>query len=289
MQRLTCAIVSRSSSVCGPIPNDDCIVIFRSFFDGGKQPDSQQYDVLSLASVSGTTEQWKHFENGWKQALTKHRAKWLHTTDAVSLKKDPFTKVNGWDKTRRDLFLSDCVTVIEKHMAVDGGRPGLIPYVITIVLKDFIDFAVNNPDQISNDVTEVCAAQAVDRVIRQGARIGAHFFCLVFDQNEPFMGHISQRQTNRRAQKHLKPATQRITSIIETDMRVTPALQAADLFAWCFSHKQSGSLHEWQKRLLSHREWIDDWYDKERLTQYVKLDYYTEVKSWKLPPRRPTR
>lgn len=264
-------------------------MIFRSFFDGGNQPDSEQYDVLSLASVSGNTEQWRGFENDWHKILKRHNAKWLHTTDAVSLKKYPFTKENGWDKTKRDIFLSDCVRTIEKHMAVHRGKEGLIPYVITLVLKDFVEFASNNPDKIPNDVTEVCAAQAVDRAIRQGLKIGAHFFHLVFDQNEPFIGHVSQRQKNRRAQKHLKPVTDRITSIIETDMRVTPALQVADLFAWCFSHKNLKPQHAWQKQLLSHGRWIDDWYDKERLARYVKPDYYAEVKSWKLPPRRPTR
>jgi hypothetical protein len=99
-------------------PRDDEFVILRSFFDGGNQPDSRLYDVVSLACVSGITEQWTAFEADWKRSLKKHGAPWLHTTDAVSLKKKPLTEAHGWTKAKRDAFLSDCVAVVENHLGI---------------------------------------------------------------------------------------------------------------------------------------------------------------------------
>ena len=37
-------------------------MVLKSFFDAGNQADSTQYDVVSLASVSGTSEQWRPFD-----------------------------------------------------------------------------------------------------------------------------------------------------------------------------------------------------------------------------------
>jgi hypothetical protein len=197
-------------------------VIFKSFFDGGKQADSTQYDVVSLASVSGTTAQWKPFERDWRAVLKKHNAPFLHTTDAVSLKNEPFTNENGWDRDKRDAFLTDCVTVVEKHMMrptkhYANPQNGLIPYVITIVLDDFNRAREVNPE-VPRNANELCAVQTVYRVLQQGIVMGAHFSHLIFDQNEPFMGCIVDRMKNKKSKKRLE-VLERITHIGQSDMR----------------------------------------------------------------------
>jgi hypothetical protein len=280
------------SPICD-ISSDHQFVILKNYFDGGNQPDSKQYDVLSLASVSGTISQWRAFEDDWKPVLKKHGAPWLHTTDAVSLKNDPFTAANGWNKTKRDAFLSDCVTVVEKHLLQPmqikpPGKHGLMPHVVTVVLRDFIRARDNNPE-VPKDVTELCVTQSVAQAMERGrASFGAHFFHLIFDQKEPFKKHVVQRQENRKARKHLAEIVNRLTSITEADMRNVPALQMADLFAWSYSHKLQTPHHSWQKRLLQHRKWIDDWYDYDILVQ-IRPGVSDLVNSWKLPASRPTR
>jgi hypothetical protein len=280
--------------ICGPIPKDHLIVILKSYFDGGNQADSKEYDVVTLASVSGRKDEWKAFEMDWKAALKKHGAPWLHTTDAVSLKREPFTKDNGWDKTRRDKFISDCVTVIEQHTARPrtkqdpDGKVGLVPYTFTIVLKDFIRARAANPE-VPKTATEICATSTVLRCLEWGGHIGAKFYHLIFDQGEPFMSHILDRQNNKKARKHLAPITSRITSIGQSDMRDVPALQMADLFAWCISHKNQKPRHNWQNRLLSqHARWVDDWFTYDQLINIIP-GVSDLVKSWKLPGRTPTR
>lgn len=275
----------------GPVPKDYLLMIFKSYFDGGNQADSTQYDVLTLASVSGTLDMWKLFERDWKAVLIKHRAPFLHTTDAVSLLREPFTRDNGWDEDRRDAFLLDCVTVVDNHI----GRPrtktmparvGLVPYTVTIVLDDFLKARKVNP-AVPKTATELCATQAAWRCVDLGYRAGANFFHLVFDQGEPFMGHIHDRMRNKKARKHLK-ILNRITSLTEADMRLFPAIQMADLFAWCISHKNSESRFKWQNRILAYRKWIDEWFTYEHMAQ-IKPETADLVNSWNLPPRRATR
>jgi len=280
------------SPVCD-ISRDDQFVILRSYFDGGNQPDSSLYEVLSLAAVSGTKDQWLAFEADWKIALEHHHAPWLHTTDGVSLKNEPFTPENGWDKPKRNAFLWECVTVVEKHLLRPstehdpGGRPGLLAYVITVVLRDFLRATADNPE-VPKDVTALCATQAVWQALVRGEAMGAHFYYLIFDQNEPFKRHIDARQRNKRAKKHLESILGRITSVTEADMRDVPALQMADLFAWCYSHKRKEPHHEWQKRILGHENWVDDRFGYDALVK-IKPGVAGLVNSWGLPPGRPTR
>jgi hypothetical protein len=267
-------------------------VVFKSFLDGGNQADSRIYDVVSLASVSGTPTQWRSFEHEWNAVLKKHSAPFLHTTDAVSLKNEPFTKENGWDKPKRDSFLSDCVSVIESHIArpaqhsYSNPRDGLIPYVLTVVLKDF-NRARETNSKVPRNANVLCATQVFDRVLKQGGRLGADFAHLTFDQTEPFMGHILDRKQNKKARKALGTIMDRAT-ITSTNMRLTPGLQAADLFAWCFSHKLQKPRHRWQNRLLNHRKWIDEWLEYDQLIKVIP-GVPEIVASWNLPPRRPTR
>jgi hypothetical protein len=227
-------------------------MVLKAFFDGGNQADSIQYDVVSLASVCGVPDQWRGFDRDWKAALATHHAPWLHTTDALTLNK-PFTKQNGWDKERVHAFISACTLVAENHLAVPLRKDGLVPHVVTIVLKDFIRAREAN-QEVPKDATTLCATQSVATVLARAAGMGAHFVYLTFDQNEPFMGHIYDRQHNKKARRHLKPFAGKISGLSETDMRYVPALQMADLFAWCYSHKNANPPHEWQRTLLAHRK-----------------------------------
>ena len=102
------------------------------------------------------------------------------------------------------------------------------------------------------------------------------------------MGHILDRKTNKKSSKHLKPMWDRISSITEADMRDLPALQMADLFAWCISHRLQKPRHKWQNRILNHRKWLDDWLEYDQLMRVIP-GISDLVKSWNLTPRRATR
>jgi hypothetical protein len=271
---------------------DHTLVVLKAFFDGGNQADSRLYDVVSLASISGTPAQWRAAERDWKQVLKEHRADWLHTTDALTLN-EPFTKDNGWSKEKINAFISACVDVIERHVCVPNiedrtvpRREGLIPLVVSVVLADYVQARTVNAD-VPNTATELCAAQSVGMLLARGKAQGAHFYHLTFDQGEPFMGHVQDRRNNKKARYHLKPIADGIVSITEANMRVVPALQMADVFAWSYSHKKTIA-NDWQQTLLEHAKWVDDWYDYKAIAKVIP-GVADLVRSWKLPPRKPTR
>ena len=37
-------------------------MLLKTYFDGGNKADSSQYEILSLAAVSGTEEQWQRLD-----------------------------------------------------------------------------------------------------------------------------------------------------------------------------------------------------------------------------------
>jgi len=263
-------------------------VIIKSYFDGGNKADSTQYDVVTLAVISGRTDQWKSFEGEWSNTLRKHGAPWLHTTDAVTFN-EPFKRDGGWDQLRRDQFIADCVKIVEGHIALPIGgslpsRDGLLPFTVTVVLDDFKRARDANPE-VPKDATEILATQALHACLEWGQSRGAHVWYLFFDQNEPYRGHISDRRHNPKAVRQV-PLMDRVFIQEEADMRYVAALQAADLFAWCVSHKKK-HLHAWQTDLLRLPR-LDEWIEYGDLLKPIP-GVADLVKKWKLPRRRATR
>ncbi len=278
---------------CRRIPKGHILVVLKSFFDGGNEADSTQYDFVSLASVSGTSTQWNAFERDWGGALKKHGVPWLHTTDVLTFN-EPYTKASGWNGTKRDSFLSDCVSIIESHIMQPNRHPrillkeGLIPLVTTINLKDYIRARSEN-SAVPKNATMLLATQSVSRIVRQGELFGATSYDLMFDRNEPYMGHVSDRMHSKRAQKNIKPITEKIASVGEGDAHQIYGLQMADLFAWCYSHSQiKYPRFKWKNRLLNLRWWVDDRYEYDALKSVIQ-GVPEIVEAWRLPNRKPTR
>ncbi len=262
-------------------------MVLKSYFDGGNQADSQEYDVLSLAVMSGAQDLWIPFENDWNKVLLNHHAAYLHTTDAVAR----VGIYEGWTEPQRDRFLADCVRIAARHSARPNianirGKYGLFYAVVSFVLIDFVEFAKQHPEA-PNNVNESCLRQALAEVLpwsfEQAACDQCHFF---FDQGEPFYGHLKQLLESKKA---LKDATalRRISHYSESNMRCVPALQLADLYAWGQSHRHSKWKPDWLQSLL--KTWfLWQWIDKTNLQQSDHKDQAI-WSTWNLPKRARTR
>lgn len=289
-----------SFSLMDLLPNNYIIgdvefMVLRSYFDGGNQDDSSQYETLSLASVSAIHDDWIRFEIDWRKILLRYfgdKLGYLHTTYAVTGNEI----YEGWGVSKTRDFLSDCVNTAITHLLEPKnsrypgfqGKYGLFGFVITIAPKPFIEHAKSDPS-VPQSANEVCLRQTLAQIL-EWSEHGAnprcdecHFF---FDQGEPFYGHLVQLLQNKKAKRDAL-SLERITSRTETDMRRVPALQLADLLAWSQGHKMDEDKPEWHERILASgfsRHWID------RITSADTMpDQQAIWNSWGLPKHRATR
>ena len=271
----------------GPVPEGLGLVVLKSYFDGGNQADSREYDAASLCAVSGTFHQWKPFEKDWNLILKKHGADFLHTTDAVSRQ----GIYEGWTEKQADKFLRDCSRIACKHCARaaignDPGKFGLLPMVVSVTLKDFVEEGRSNPNALKN-ANEGMLRQILHEVLlwsdNQAQCDQCHFF---FDQGEPFYGLLHQLMQSRKAAK-TATKLQKITHRSESDMRYVPALQLADLYAWAQCNRSSDWNPVWKKKLLaSHFQWW--WIDKTNIRN-IHEENQAEWLRWNLPKHSATK
>jgi hypothetical protein len=149
-------------------------------------------------------------------------------------------------------------------------------------LTDFINARKNNPD-VPKNAFEICVTQAVADCMKSGFHgLGMQNIHLHLDQGESFRGHICDRIINPKVLREL-PYLAEITSTAEADMRITPALQFADLLAWCVSHKQDVRT-KWHERMLKnpHEDSMVDF--NHRMNPLPRS--VEPAKNWKLPRRK---
>jgi hypothetical protein len=286
-------------SLCelGPIklvPKGHLLVVLKSYFDGGNQADDKQYDRITLATAAGTCDEWRGLESAWNEALVRHGAKFLHTTDAIGLQKE-FSKKKGWTDDRVDKLISDCVNVVAQHMVIPGKilvpgpygerlnfiKPGVNITTLTIPLKDYRKARRVNP-KMPNSVTEICATESLGFCFKWGKIIGADWYELFFDQGEPFFGHICDRHQNKKSKRAI-PLMAKVVHLGQSNMKAVPALQVADLFAWCTNH--IGDVRrDWHNR-LNHLDWFSLILDYPRLLKPIP-GALERTAAWKLPTRR---
>jgi hypothetical protein len=272
------------------------IMVLKSYFDGGNQDDSTQYDVVSLACVAAIDVDWQPFETPWRILLQRYFGDrqpeaYLHTVDAVTGN----GVYKGWGIEKTQDFLSDCAKLATEYFikakkpdAGFPGRYGLYGCITTINLKDFIEHTHSHPEFPQN-ANEILFRQALSMVM-EWSRLGANPPCdechFIFDQGEPFYGHLDDILTRKKSLKDAASLAM-ITSRTKANMRRVPALQLADLVAWCEIHKMDTDKAQWHKSVLS----LDvqrEWYDRTNLWN-VQPDQQAIWESWKVNKRRPTR
>jgi hypothetical protein len=253
-------------------------VVTKSYFDCALRP-----GIVSVATVSGTISQWDSFDDSWHAVIVKHGADFLHTTDAVSLKED-FEK--GWTDDSIDAFIWDCVTVIDdcilKPSPIPGIslRDGLMVVTLTINLEEYRRARSENKTLPSN-VYDVLATETASFAFKWGKFVGTNWYHLYYDQGEALFGYIRTRMRNSRVVRDV-PILGKIAHIGEANMRVTPAWQMADLFAWCISHNDR-VLRPWHRRLHG-LQWISLDLPYDLLLQPMK-GVFERTAKWKLPVR----
>lgn len=267
-------------------PEDHLLVVLKSYFDGSNHADSSEHDRISIAAVCGTSKQWKKFDTEWRKILYRHRADYLHTTDAVSLQND-FAKEKGWNKTRVDSFIGDCVGVIRGQIAIlpevpgKRARMGLFPITLTIPFDDWLR-AKNTVPELPETIEEICATESVSFALKWGRYIGAKKYEFYFDRGEQFHGHISNRWRHPKARKDIE-LMKDIIHVGESVSSDIPALQMADLFAWSIN-RANQETREWHRNLHS-LPYGSRLLDYEHLIK-PRQESLEAIAAWELPRRK---
>jgi len=252
-------------------------MVLKGYFDGARQRDR-----TVIATACGTADQWDTFKAQWDEMVLDNKTNYLHTTDAVALQ-DDFSADKGWTDTRVDAFIEDCVSVIKDHI-YNPQRLGLFVATLSISVAEFLRARQAIPD-LPNTIEEICATESLSFSFRWGRSIGAKYYHLYYDQGEPFYGHIDNRMRHKKARRAI-PLLNKVVVFAQANMRFTPALQMADLFAWCISHNDQVS-RSWHKR-LNDLHWNSLGLDYSHLLN-PKRGAVELMASWKFPRRRPTR
>jgi hypothetical protein len=266
-------------------------VVLKSYFDGSNHADSSQFDRVVLATVCGNCEQWDNFTLDWNEALARYNVPYLHVTDAVTLNR-PFSRSKGWSHRRVDDFVCDCVRVARRHAALPSllegeFRAGLRAVTMTIYLEAYKKARQANP-LLPNSVYELCVSEVLGFVFRWGRKVGAESHSLYFDQGEDYRGHALDRASSGRVRR-ASPIFNNVIVNDEANMRQNPAIQLADLFAWCISHNDEPNKRLWHRALNDlpvYPSWESVYMDEKYLANPTR-GALERTAEWCLPRRGP--
>lgn|GEM_PF-1590178 len=263
------------------------MVTLKGYFDGGNKSDSRRYSIVSLAAVSGVPDQWEAFESDWRAMLCTHNVPYLHVTDLLA-GQDAYEDRPIKMRLR---LLSAAARLAAKHHVVaatpkTSARFGLFCCAISIHLKAFVDFAHANADAPKN-ADRAMLGYCLSEVIQWAqANAKADECQLFFDQGEPFYGHLQHMLQSKKA-KVDATALLLVASTAEANMRRVPALQLADLYAWCVAHRHRPAKPRWQEIVLAtHYRWIH--IDSSNV-QNINRQSLRTAASWGMPNRAPTK
>lgn len=249
--------------------------MLKSYFDRSGQEDAE---FLTLSGIAGIDTLWAVIEDTWNHVLHSHnpRAEYMHMVEAVHLRGE-FDKAKGWS----DEMISGLVNQ-------------LISYLSTIPKDKYCQFAcvihmnayrklqretyqLDSPVEMCNDC---CVERLMEWYLREyqgGLDVEGHYY---FDQGEPFEPVFKTKWRREKARSvHFNEYTvwTHITHVGEAEMRKTPGLQIADMFAWANNREISKLSERWQALALAMRalmptKWIT-WNEENLRKIYRPLIY----------------
>jgi len=191
-------------------------------------------------------------------------------------------------KNQTDL-MEDFASVAHEHSRRGGNRDsfrhGLYIFSATIPLDDYNKARNDNP-QVPVDAYDILIREVFFRCVEWGSKvIGAREYHLIFDDLEPYRGYVCDWKRNPKALKEYPMLND--CSITKGNMRKTPGLQLADLFAFSHSNRSAQNGNIWHQMVMGVDQHVYDFSYEDLLipveAAIEKRDY------WKLPKRAATK
>lgn len=196
----------------------------------------EEADYVTLCGIAATDTAWDEIEPTWDYCLEQGtppgvpRATYMHMNEAVFLKRG-FDSAKGWDaKKVFDLanYLLSYITTIPPETYCQ--------FACTVDMKAYRKLQAESYQMDS--VADICNSWCTEVVMHwyvfeyKGVDFEAAYY---FDQGEPFEPSFKAkwiRETRRERYTGNLALWSHIKCISTADMRTTPGLQIADMFAW---------------------------------------------------------
>lgn len=196
----------------------------RSYYDGSKG------SWIVLAGLSSPDDGWGDFEQEWNRILANRnpRASYMHMTDAKALQGD-FSRDKGWDESKVNQLINDLVLFLSRQ-----DKKAFHAFVSALDARAHAKLAalgvnIEKPELIC---TETCVGHTVvwAQVYCPSIGIELRTMDFFFDRGEKFQYYFEEGR--RRGKKKKAEMWSLVNTIAPVDMKLTPGVQAADIFAW---------------------------------------------------------
>src|SRR5260221_4345642 len=215
----------------------DALIALASYFDSSGDAADQ---FMTLAGVAADDSAWSSIENHWREILRNRipQAEYMHMWEAHARRKG-FDTAKGWTETLVVMLIWDLIrdclqTLDKKRFRLFSCTVDMNAYRKLKALTYKLDHPIDICNRYCSGIVLAWYVLKYPDVIHS-----AHYF---FDQGERFKGKFENewRNENARARK-LKHFTWRsvIKTITTADMKETPALQIADMFAWATNRENT--------------------------------------------------
>lgn len=233
----------------------------RAFLDKSGQKERR---YVTLAAFAGPDETWAEFEAGWNVVLTQafRPVPYFHVVEALSCRyRSPFSYTQGW--TRKHA-LDLLVKLIQYIGQFNRGRLTMHSCVIDMdAWRELSDAGCSVPSEIdlcNKYVSEFIVGCFAHKLISENHGMpiislrSEQLLTFVFDRNEQFrepFGRFVNEEREKANGAAVSSIWQLVDGIGEDDMKRTPGLQAADIFAWGINRENTVAEGE-DMRYLAH-------------------------------------
>jgi len=224
------------------LSGQEVIVGVKAYLDRSGQAASR---YVTLAAFAGPDVEWAQFEKGWAETLRTGflPVDYFHVREALGRhEKSPFSWKRGWERTHVWNLLGKLIVYIGQNF--NRGRLTMHSCVIDMdAWRELTSQGIRLPSDVelcNRYVSQYIVFLFAKKVLKeaQTRNMPDTFFMhpddllsFIFDRGEDYLEHFRQfvnreKATGDGTMWHL------VDGVGERDMRYTPGLQAADIFAW---------------------------------------------------------
>lgn len=233
------------------------------YFDGSTGKDDGGGQWLTLAGYMASDAFWVDFQLKWERMLQERypMAPWLHMWELLG-HEDPFTRINGWTDDKISELVVDGALGLLQSLDKKAFRAFVYSIDVTAHARLGVEgYRIGDPSTIC---AHSCIGAACDWY---SSNHDPDLVYIYYDRGETFFEPV-RRQWLKSQNPKMKIVAGDfwgwVGDIHDANMRVTPAIQAADLIAWARSRELSNKerpyrhLAQIARQVIPHSFWMLD-------------------------------